>query len=252
MPRNGSGQYTLPAGNPAVTGTTISSSGWANPTLSDIASALTASISVDGQTVPTANLPMGNFRHTGVANAQNANEYATVNQIQSAGLALLGGATVGSMSLTGLTITGSAGLTLGNQTSPNVSPIKFGDGSGWQLKFQTTGGTTVATLQDNGNFSAANVTITSDERIKGEWEALPADFLERLCSVKSGTYRRVDIESDARHVGVTAQSLQEVLPEAVLEGNGGMLSVAYGNAALVACIELAREVVRLRAIVEAK
>jgi len=43
MSRNGSGTYTLPAGNPVVTGTTISSS-WANNTLSDIATALTGSI----------------------------------------------------------------------------------------------------------------------------------------------------------------------------------------------------------------
>ncbi|MGG2041155.1 hypothetical protein [Burkholderia gladioli] len=62
MPRNGSGQYTLPAGNPVVTNTIISSSGWANPTLSDIAAAITNSIAADGQTAPTANLQMGNFR----------------------------------------------------------------------------------------------------------------------------------------------------------------------------------------------
>lgn len=45
MPRDASGNYTLPAGNPVVTATTISSS-WANSTMSDIASALTDSISI--------------------------------------------------------------------------------------------------------------------------------------------------------------------------------------------------------------
>jgi hypothetical protein len=44
MPRDGSGNYALPAGNPVVTATTISSS-WANTTLSDIAQALTDSVS---------------------------------------------------------------------------------------------------------------------------------------------------------------------------------------------------------------
>lgn len=47
MPRDVSGTYTLPAGNPVVTGTTISSTTH-NSTLSDIASALTASLSIDG------------------------------------------------------------------------------------------------------------------------------------------------------------------------------------------------------------
>lgn len=57
MSRNGSGTYTLPAGNPVVTGTTIASS-WANTTLSDISSALTQSVASDGQTPMSGNLNM--------------------------------------------------------------------------------------------------------------------------------------------------------------------------------------------------
>jgi hypothetical protein len=45
--RNGSGTYNLTAGNPVVTGTTISST-WANTTLNDIANALTGSVAADG------------------------------------------------------------------------------------------------------------------------------------------------------------------------------------------------------------
>lgn len=55
MSRNGSGTYQLPAGNPVVTGTTISST-WANNTLTDIATALTNSIAADGQTPITGAL----------------------------------------------------------------------------------------------------------------------------------------------------------------------------------------------------
>jgi hypothetical protein len=55
MSRNGTGTYTLPAGNPVVTGTTISST-WANTTLSDIQNALTGSIAADGQTPITGAL----------------------------------------------------------------------------------------------------------------------------------------------------------------------------------------------------
>ena len=47
MPRNGSGTYTLPTGNPVVSGTTIESS-WANTTLSDLASEMTNSLSRTG------------------------------------------------------------------------------------------------------------------------------------------------------------------------------------------------------------
>ncbi len=55
MSRNGSGTYTLPAGNPVVTGTTISST-WANNTLADISTAITGSIAADGQTPITGAL----------------------------------------------------------------------------------------------------------------------------------------------------------------------------------------------------
>jgi hypothetical protein len=82
MSRNGSGQYNLPAGNPVVSNTTISST-WANTTLQDIGSALTQSIAKDGQTVATGNLPMGGFRHTNVAAATQANEYARLDQVQN-------------------------------------------------------------------------------------------------------------------------------------------------------------------------
>jgi len=88
MARNGSGTYVLPAGNPVVTGTTISST-WANTSLGDIATALTGSIASDGQTTPTANLPMGNYAHTGVANATVRNMYASAGQVQDGALAYL-------------------------------------------------------------------------------------------------------------------------------------------------------------------
>jgi hypothetical protein len=61
MSRNGSGTYTLPAGNPVVTGTTISSS-WANNTMSDLAAAMTDSVAADGQTPMTGNLDLNTHK----------------------------------------------------------------------------------------------------------------------------------------------------------------------------------------------
>jgi len=88
MARNGSGTYSLPAGNPVTTGSTISSS-WANTTLSDIASALTGSIAADGQTTPTANLLMGTYAHTNVGNATARTMYASAGQVQDSTLTYL-------------------------------------------------------------------------------------------------------------------------------------------------------------------
>jgi len=88
MSRNGSGTYTLPAGNPVVTGTTISST-WANNTLTDIATALTGSLAADGQTTATGALKMGANRITGLADGLAATDAATVSQVTTAGATYL-------------------------------------------------------------------------------------------------------------------------------------------------------------------
>ena len=61
MSRNGSGTYSLPAGNPVVTGTTIAST-WANTTMNDLAAALTDSVAADGQTPMTGNLDLNTHK----------------------------------------------------------------------------------------------------------------------------------------------------------------------------------------------
>ena len=102
-----------------------------------------------------------------------------------------------------------------------------------------------ANLTFNGTNLTCGGTVTanSDERLKTNWRDLPETFVERLAGVKHGVYDRTDIK--LTQVGVSAQSLQALLEQAVLVGEDGTLSVAYGNAALVACIQLAQRVVAL-------
>jgi len=81
MAFNGSGTYSLPAGNPVVTGTTISSS-TTNTTNSDIATALTNCITRDGQSTPSANLPMNAKKLTDLAAGTGAGDSVRFEQIQ--------------------------------------------------------------------------------------------------------------------------------------------------------------------------
>lgn len=67
MSRNGSGVYSLPAGNPVVTGTVISTT-WANNTMNDLASAMTDSVAADGQTPMTGPLNLNSNKVTNLAN----------------------------------------------------------------------------------------------------------------------------------------------------------------------------------------
>lgn len=82
MPFNGSGTYTLPAGNPVTTGTTISST-TTNNTNSDIATALTNCLTRDGQSTPSANLPMNSKKLTGLAAGTTNGDSVRYEQITS-------------------------------------------------------------------------------------------------------------------------------------------------------------------------
>jgi len=99
----------------------------------------------------------------------------------------------------------------------------------------------------NSIVASANITAYSDERLKTNWRDMPEDYVTRLAKVKVGIYDRVDQE-DVTQVGVSAQSFQELLPQAIMTAKDEMqtLSVSYGNAALASAVELAKEVVDLR------
>lgn len=86
MPYNGSGVFSLVAGNPVVTGTVISST-VQNNTMADIANnGLTLALTKDGQQIPTANIPLGGFQLTGVGNATTRDAAPNAGQIQDGGL----------------------------------------------------------------------------------------------------------------------------------------------------------------------
>jgi len=76
MSRNGSGTYTLPAGNPVVTGTTITSS-WANTTMQNIADGLTQSVASDGQTPMSGALNMATNKITALGTPTVSTDAAT-------------------------------------------------------------------------------------------------------------------------------------------------------------------------------
>ena len=65
-PYNGSGTYTLTAGQPVVAGTDILDSTF-NTLTADLATALSTCVTRDGQSPPTTNLPMGSFKLTGLS-----------------------------------------------------------------------------------------------------------------------------------------------------------------------------------------
>lgn len=158
MSRNGSGVYSLPAGNPVVTGTTISSS-WANTTLSDIATALTGSVASDGQTPMTGNLQMGSNKVTGLAVATSTGDALSYGQAATVtDLSVTGNATVGgTLTLTGgLTLNGN--VTVGDSSSDTLTvnaTSTFAASATFSSTFAANGGVTL------GDASGDALTINS-------------------------------------------------------------------------------------------
>jgi hypothetical protein len=83
MSYNGSGTFQInTAGQPVVTGTVISSTAF-NSLTSDLATGLSTAITKDGQTTVTANIPLSNFKITGLGAATAAADAVRFSQLQS-------------------------------------------------------------------------------------------------------------------------------------------------------------------------
>ena len=86
MSYNGSGTFQInTSGQPVVTGTTITSTAF-NLLTADLGVGLTTALTKDGQTTPTATLPMGTYRHTGVGDATARTNYASAGQVSDSSL----------------------------------------------------------------------------------------------------------------------------------------------------------------------
>ena len=176
MSRNGSGVYSLPAGNPVVTGTTISSS-WANTTLSDIASALTGSVAADGQTPMTGNLQMGNNKITGLAAGTLSTDAVNLGQIT-------GGSVAGSFT----TLSASSTVTLSGGTANGVLYLNGSKvaTSGTGLVFDGTNLLVGTTTSNNARIEAAVSASSSYQLAANFTNSTNANFQIKIANSITG------------------------------------------------------------------
>ena len=162
MSRNGSGTYSLPAGNPVVTGTTISST-WANSTMSDLAAALTDSVAADGQTPMTGNLDLNTHKVVNLVAGSASGEAVEFAQFKTP--TFTGNVT---MSSTGFALI-PAGTTAERPVSPANGQIRYNtttsqfegyQGGAWgQLGGGATGAGGDEVFVENSRVVTTNYTI---------------------------------------------------------------------------------------------
>jgi len=212
-------------------------------------------------TISTANLPATTVYNNVATTFTATNTIATgatapwsVSTGLNPGFASMTGAGQGLLIFNGNNPSASAGLQFNRGASFAVhfgldtdNKMRMG---GWSLGAASYGvvfgdGYTgnSGSLTINGNITASgNITANSDERLKENWQALSEDLVVNLASLKAGDF---DFIAGGSGVGVSAQELQTFMPNAVLADDKGYLSVAYGNAALVGVVALARKIVEL-------
>ena len=86
------------------------------------------------------------------------------------------------------------------------------------------------------------ITQGSDARLKDIVGSVDLS-VESIAAAPAIRYTWKESENKRNEVGTIAQYWQNVLPESVLEGNNGYLSMNYMSTSLVACIMVARKVV---------
>jgi len=182
MSRNGSGVYSLPAGNPVVSGTVISTT-WANNTMNDIASALTNSVASDGQTPMTGPLNLNSNKiqnlAAGTVNGDGVN-YTQFNTPTFGGAVTCNSTltVVGDTSIAGLTATGNAaftgtgqvrlpnGTTAQRSATPTVGSIRYNTTLQTFEGYSTYSGQTISTIT-NSTTTATLTTATAHNLTSG-------------------------------------------------------------------------------------
>jgi len=162
MSRNGSGTYTLPAGNPVVSGTVIAST-WANTTMNDLASAMTDSVAADGQTPMTGALDMNSNKVTNLATGTISGDGINFTQFNTP---TFGGAVICSTTLTVVgdtTMSGTGQLKIPNGTTgqrsatPVSGMIRFNSTLNSYEGYTSYTGATISTI----TFVTTTATLTT-------------------------------------------------------------------------------------------
>lgn len=146
-----------------------------------------------------------------------------------------------------------------NVTVSNANPrLIFSDTDGQNfslsvnsnvLNVLNNGGSSILNVSQTGGLTASgDVTAFSDVRTKKNISTIE-NALEKTLSLRGVTFVRINDEEEMKKIGLIAQEVEEVLPEAVVTNEDGYKSIAYGNIVgllIEAVKELKKEVEELR------
>ena len=230
MSFNGSGVFTInTAGQPVITGTTISSTTF-NSLTADLATGLTTALTKDGQSTPTANIGMGAFKITNLAAGTVASDAARLDQVQGGAATFI--TVTGTDTLTGTVSPALSAYATGNQFSFLVANTNTGavtinvDGIGSKAITRTgttalvagdmVAGQAVEIIYDGTRFQLVNGNSFTNLKVSGTLGVTGA-------STFTGTVGAVDVTTTGNTI------LGNASTDTLNVGNGGLVKDASGN-----------------------
>jgi hypothetical protein len=213
MPRNNSGTYNRSQAD-YVPGTTILATA-VNLDLNDMAQALTDSLARDGQTTPTANIPLGGFRIINLGNGTSATDAATLGQVDGRAeidLASASTTNIGAEASNNVRITGTTTITsFGTAASGITRQLRFA------ASVTLTYNATSLILPGNSNITThAGDTATAVSLGSGNWVIV--SFQRRSANPTNAT---------AAPIPIAAAGLGQV--QALYAGNNTALNLPAGG-----------------------
>lgn len=164
MSFNGSGTFVInSAGQPVVTGTTIASTAF-NSLTADLATGLSTTLTKDGQSTPTANIPMGTFKITGLGNGTASTDAINLGQAQGAFVGIGYTTTATAAGTTTLTVASNinqffTGVTTQTVVLPVVTTLPA---LGFQFRIVNLSSGTVTVNSSGGNLVAS---VTANQQV---------------------------------------------------------------------------------------
>ena len=195
MPFNGNGSFSAyTPGNPAVTGSVVSSTAF-NNTVNDIATGLSNTLTRDGQSPATANIPMGGNKITGLANGTASTDAAAFGQFNAS----TGAANVGFIQ----SGTGAVARTVQDELRDTVKATQFAVGDGVTddtVKFQAciaTSPTSIDLVGKTYRVTAKLIFSIAGMTIKNGTLLFDGPITDRLVNVTASNVTFVDVVFNA-------------------------------------------------------
>lgn len=202
--------------------------------LLDMANGINNCLTKDGQNNATADLPMGGFKHTGVANGSARTHYASLGQLQDSG-AIWGGTSTGAANTYAITLSPAitsyaTGLTLSfNAHQANTGAVTLAV-NGLATKAITKNGTTPLAADDIGNGKVISVVYdgTQFQLVTSFAINEYADSAFRVIGSADAT-KKLALEVDGITTGTTRTLTVQDVSGTILVTGGADVAIADGG-----------------------